>query len=74
MASFFGSIVNFFTVIGEYLIGMFTSIIEYFGLITSSSLVFGQMVGFLPSIIQISGQAVVSIAIFKAIFGRQGLG
>lgn len=72
MANFFSSISNFFIAIGDYFVGLLSSITGFFSIINEASFTFGRMVGFLPSIIQISGMAVISIAIFKAIFGRQG--
>lgn len=70
--NFFGSIIEGLKLIIEYILTIVTSIVEYFGLIMSSSVVFANLVGYLPNVIQVSGMAVVSIAIFKAIFGRQG--
>ncbi len=69
---FLDSFINFLNLIVSYIGGIIGSIIGFFELIFESSTMFAVLVGYLPNFLQISGMAVVSIAIFKAVFGRQG--
>lgn len=72
MADFFSSIVNGVMVGVEYIVSIMKSMYMYVQLLRESSVTLGLVIGFLPEIVQVSGMAVISIAIFKAIFGRQG--
>lgn len=72
MTDFFSSIVNAIAVALEYLHSVLKSMFMYVQLLYESSTTLAVIIGYLPEIVQVSGMAVISIAIFKAIFGRQG--
>lgn len=72
MVNFFESIISAAKMAIEYLSSVVTSVIVFIQMISQSGIVIGSLVGFLPEIIQVSGMAVLSIAVIKAIFGRQG--
>lgn len=72
MSDFFSSIVNGISVIIEYMVSIMKSMYMYIQLLQESSMTLAVIIGYLPEIVQVSGMAVISIAIFKAIFGRQG--
>lgn len=73
MVEIFQSIANGFTIIIDYIVGLVSAGIGYISLIFESSVFLGAMIGFLPNILQICGQFIIGAAIFKAIFGRQGV-
>ena len=72
MLDFFSAIFDTANLIIDYFVGLITSLFSYITILIESSVFLSSMLGHLPVILQICGQFVISVAIFKAIFGRQG--